>query len=109
MTRQLEAIYQGGVLRPLQPLDLVEDQRVTVIITSPAPEDKEDPNALNRAIASMINRTPEQIAEAQARAIAEFQPERELPPGQTILDAIYGKWPGTETDEEVSKALERLS
>lgn len=34
MTRQLEAIYQGGVLRPLQPLDLLEDQKVVVTIAN---------------------------------------------------------------------------
>ena len=28
MTRHLEAIYQGGVLRPLQPLDLDENQAI---------------------------------------------------------------------------------
>ncbi len=33
MTRQLEAIFQDGVLRPLQPLSLLEDQKVLVTIT----------------------------------------------------------------------------
>lgn len=69
----------------------------------------EDPNALARAISAMISRTPEEIKAAQRRAIAEFRPENELPPGQTIFDAVCGKWPGDETDEEVFEALERLS
>ena len=34
MTRQLEAIFQGGMLRPLQPLDLLEDQKVVVTIAT---------------------------------------------------------------------------
>jgi predicted DNA-binding antitoxin AbrB/MazE fold protein len=32
MSRQIEAIYENGVLRPLEPLDLDESQRVTIII-----------------------------------------------------------------------------
>lgn len=43
MTRQLEAIFQGGVLRPLQPLPLLEDQKVFVTIaTIPASLDESD-------------------------------------------------------------------
>jgi predicted DNA-binding antitoxin AbrB/MazE fold protein len=38
MTRSLQAIYEKGVLRPLEPLDLREQQRVTVAITDEAPE-----------------------------------------------------------------------
>lgn len=34
MTRQLEAIFQGGVLRPLQPLNLLEDQKVVVTVAT---------------------------------------------------------------------------
>jgi predicted DNA-binding antitoxin AbrB/MazE fold protein len=33
MTRNLQAIYEKGVLRPLEPLDLSEQQLVTVILT----------------------------------------------------------------------------
>ena len=32
MTKQVEAIYENGVLRPLEPLPLAERQRVTVMI-----------------------------------------------------------------------------
>ena len=41
MTRQLEAIFQGGMLRPLQPLNLLEDQKVVVTVAT-IPETKED-------------------------------------------------------------------
>jgi predicted DNA-binding antitoxin AbrB/MazE fold protein len=37
MTRNLQAIYEKGVLRPLEPLDLREHQLVTVAITDEAP------------------------------------------------------------------------
>ncbi len=36
MNRKLEAVYENGVLRPLEPLDLREHQRVSVIV-SPVP------------------------------------------------------------------------
>ena len=43
MIRQLEAIFQGGVLRPLQPLDLLENQKVVVTVaTIPAATDEDD-------------------------------------------------------------------
>ncbi|MBS1786195.1 MAG: antitoxin family protein [Acidobacteria bacterium] len=34
MTTQLEAVFQGGVLRPLQPLNLLEDQKVVVTVAT---------------------------------------------------------------------------
>lgn len=37
MIRNLQAIYEKGVLRPLEPLDLREHQLVTVAITDEAP------------------------------------------------------------------------
>jgi predicted DNA-binding antitoxin AbrB/MazE fold protein len=37
MTRQLEAVFEHGVLRPLEPLALAELQRVLVTITDVAP------------------------------------------------------------------------
>ena len=33
MTKQVEAVYENGFLRPLEPLALEEHQRVTVVIT----------------------------------------------------------------------------
>ena len=32
MSKKLEAVYENGVLRPLEPLDLPEHQRITVIL-----------------------------------------------------------------------------
>jgi predicted DNA-binding antitoxin AbrB/MazE fold protein len=39
MTRQVEAVYENGMLRPLEPLDLNEHQQVTVRII----DSSEDP------------------------------------------------------------------
>jgi predicted DNA-binding antitoxin AbrB/MazE fold protein len=33
MGKKLEAVYENGVLRPLEPLDLPEHQRVTVVLS----------------------------------------------------------------------------
>ena len=40
MTRQIEAVYENGVLRPLEPLPLKEHQKVSVTVS-----DTEDPHA----------------------------------------------------------------
>ncbi len=37
MNRQVEAIYEGGVLRPLEPLVLQEHQQVTALISESVP------------------------------------------------------------------------
>ena len=56
---------------------------------------------LSRARQAMTHRTPEQIAEAQARAMETYQPLRTVPPGKTHADIVSGEWPGNETDEEI--------
>ncbi|MBI3801841.1 MAG: antitoxin family protein [Deltaproteobacteria bacterium] len=33
MTRQVEAVYENGALRPMEPLSLTEHQRVTITIS----------------------------------------------------------------------------
>jgi len=37
MTRILQAVYEEGVLRPLEPLDLREQQLITITISDEAP------------------------------------------------------------------------
>jgi len=39
MSKQIEAIYENGVLRPLEPLSLDEHQRVTITITEGSGEE----------------------------------------------------------------------
>jgi predicted DNA-binding antitoxin AbrB/MazE fold protein len=36
MTKTLQAVYENGVLRPLEPLDLPEHQRVDLVLTPAA-------------------------------------------------------------------------
>lgn len=64
---------------------------------------------LDQAIVRMIHRSPEQIEEQRSRSETFITPGRPLPPGQTVYDAVFGQWPGDETNDEVLEALERLS
>lgn len=118
----LEATLENGQIKLLEVIPLPEKLKVYVVIpdfemqtSAPTPplvtrqDQVEDPDALARAIAAMTQRAPEEIAAAQARAQQEFQPEHLLPSGASVIEAVFGKWPGTETDEEVYQALEKLS
>lgn len=67
-----------------------------------------DPDALNRAVAALINRTPEQRQAARERAIREFRPKNELPPDVSPLE-VLPVIRGDETDEQVLEALKDLS
>jgi hypothetical protein len=71
-------------------------------------EDDYDPEAGMRAVAALINRTPEQKKAAQERAIREFKPKRELPPDVSPLE-VLPIIRGDETDEDVLQALKDLS
>lgn len=71
-------------------------------------DDDYDPEAGSRAVAALINRTPEQLKAAQERAIREFRPKRELPPDVSPLE-VLPIIRGNETDEEVLQALKDLS
>ena len=51
-------------------------------------DDDYDPEALNRAVAAIVNRTPEQKKAAQERAIKEYRPKRELPPNVSPLEVM---------------------
>ena len=42
MVQQVEAIYENGVLRPLQPLDLKESERVRLSVAPENPDPNED-------------------------------------------------------------------
>jgi len=48
MTKEIEAVYEQGLIRPLQPLDLPEGSRLDVIVIT-----HEEPRTTNKA-AEMI-------------------------------------------------------
>lgn len=64
---------------------------------------------LSIAIRRFLNRTPEEVLAARERILANSRPARPLPEGKTLEEVVQALWPGTETDEEVRDALERLS
>ncbi len=71
--------------------------------------ERTQPAMLSRARYAMTHRTPEQIAEAQTRAMETYQPLRTVPLGKTLADVVAGQWPGDETDEQIEAALRELS
>lgn len=113
MIKQLDLVYKGGAFFPLSPLkDVFEGDKVQISLLNiirATPEEAEDPGALDRAVAKMMNRTPEEAEAARARLFQQSRAPREIPNGQTLNDVVYGKWPGAETEEEVLEALEKLS
>lgn len=72
-------------------------------------DDDTNPNALAEAMTKLFNQTSEERERARAELYAASRPPRSLPEGKTLLDVVYGHWPGDETDEEVFEALRKLS
>jgi hypothetical protein len=50
-----------------------------------------------------------QAPRAAPRSLGELSPRATLPPGASAFGCIFGKWPGTESDEEVAAALAEMS
>jgi hypothetical protein len=67
-----------------------------------------DPDALRRAVAALLDRTPEQRRAARQNAIEKSRPRIELPPGVSLFD-VLPVVRGEETDEEVLQALKEQS
>lgn len=67
-----------------------------------------DPDALHRAVAGLLNRTPLQIKAAQEKAIKKFKPISELSSEVSPFEVIP-KITGDETEEQVLQALTELS
>jgi predicted DNA-binding antitoxin AbrB/MazE fold protein len=68
MEKRLEAIYAGGVLRPIEPLDLPENQRLTLTI--------DDEPSLEEELAGLY--TPEEIAAAKIDTITVAEVRKAL-------------------------------
>jgi predicted DNA-binding antitoxin AbrB/MazE fold protein len=86
MIQHVEAIYERGVLRPLEPLPLAESQRVSVTISdSTAPHSLSDPQFLEtvRAEAAALRHVPtlEEVQRAMSKIpgslTEDFTAERE--------------------------------
>lgn len=71
-------------------------------------EDDYDPDALNRAVDRLRNRTPEEREAARQQLLNAIPTPLPIPEGKTIFDMIP-RIRGEETEEQVFEALERLS
>ena len=79
--KMLTAAAQKGLALDAYLLSLVyKDCDEQVMFELPGDNSDYDPEAGNRAVAALMNRTPEQIKAAQERAVREFKLIRELPP-----------------------------
>jgi predicted DNA-binding antitoxin AbrB/MazE fold protein len=67
MMQTIDATYENGVLKPLQPLDLPEHQRVSITIHIPVMETAEQ--TLNRWEQVYAGLTDEEVAEVEAIAL----------------------------------------
>jgi predicted DNA-binding antitoxin AbrB/MazE fold protein len=80
MTRQVEAVYERGVLRPLEPLALAESQRVKLTISDTA-----------------MGRYPQDLQFLEwARAVVVAMPHI---PSLEEVQAIMSKIPGSLADD----------
>ena len=79
----------------------------TNVVAQEECDDDTDPDALAKAIAALLNQTPQEREEARLRLFAASRPPRPLPEGKTLGDVL--QWPGDETDEQVFEALRKLS
>jgi predicted DNA-binding antitoxin AbrB/MazE fold protein len=79
MMRQLEAVYENGVLRPLEPLDFAEQQRVRITVSDQQPGPRIDDDVVQRACAEIA-------AAGQIPSIEEVR-------------AIMAKIPGSMSDD----------
>ncbi len=82
MSKKLEAVYENGVLRPLEPLDLPEHQRVTIIVYPSLEEDWLDAECLHLSAAEVdeslsLETVREALGKIPGSLTADFIAERE--------------------------------
>lgn len=85
MTIQADAIYEGEVLRPLTPLELQENQLVSLVVSTAA-----EPSGAMENAARQRDILMAYVAKVEAR------PDETPHDGLTNRDhdrLIYGKWP----------------
>ena len=76
-SRVIPAIYENGVLKPLQPLDLVDQQ--TVYITVASEDEQTDEDSLEAWHSVYADLTEEEVAEIEAIALQRDNFMSQLP------------------------------
>ncbi len=92
-----------------QPEDYAKDLLTEQIEIKRLQTDIDDPQYFSRALAQMKTRTPTETAAVREKMFRLAKPPRHLPENESIIDVVFGKIPGDETDEEVFTALQKLS
>jgi predicted DNA-binding antitoxin AbrB/MazE fold protein len=66
MTRHLKAIYEGGVFRPLEPVEIAEHQEVSLLVETPVEEqaDAETDMPIWEYAAQLMRDIPEDVLNA---------------------------------------------
>jgi uncharacterized protein (DUF433 family) len=90
MSIQMEAVYENGVLRPLQPVPLAEHQRVTVAIDADAPAQTAPFHA---------DRPPLRVADGGAVRVGDTR---------ISLDLVVEEYENGMTPEEMVRAYDTL-
>jgi predicted DNA-binding antitoxin AbrB/MazE fold protein len=89
MIRQLDAIYEDGVLRPLEPLPLQNAQRVKIIVSMPPDEGQwKDSNRSHRDL-ELLEKAKAEVASMKERpSLLEVQKMLSAIPGSLSADFI---------------------
>jgi len=91
MTRQVEAVYENGMLRPLEPLSLDEHQRVTLTVS----------DAAEGPLTSMIDHGFVERARHEVEALGDLPTLEEV---QRILSKI----PGSLSEDIIAEREDRF-
>jgi predicted DNA-binding antitoxin AbrB/MazE fold protein len=78
MTTAVKAVYENGVFRPKEPVDLQEMTEVEVLVPTPAHTDEDDPTGWKAAeeLIGFIEDGPEDGAENHDRYIYGYDEEK---------------------------------
>jgi predicted DNA-binding antitoxin AbrB/MazE fold protein len=105
MAETITAIYEKGVLRPLQPLNLREQQRVRIQVVA---DESTDPNRTSDDIQALIQRLiargwmqpdadrdsppPDPVSEQERRRLADLMGQAPGKPLSEIIIEERGEW-----------------
>jgi hypothetical protein len=98
-----KSVDPASLVASLVEKELNKEELALVPVADAGQDNDFVPNALNRAIAAIVNRTPERIKAAQDMALKVFRAERELPEDAKSIFDVIPVIKGNETDEPALK------
>lgn len=102
-------LFEGTPGQLAQHLKRLPDAQTYRMTLTAETGDDDAVESLDSILLRMSNRSPEQVLAARESILAASTQPRDLPAGKTLYEVIMGTWPGTETDEQILEALDRLS